>query len=157
MTMSMWHGAPYVRSKSDAIDAMLKELNLAKGTKFLELGCGDGRVICQAVKQYGAKGRGVDISWLWLILANIRAWRMGIRKEVQFVHQNIIDVDVTWADVIYIYMMPRFLAKHGQRIFNKAKPGTIVVSNTFDIPYLKDKYVKVLKPNSKSELLFYRL
>jgi hypothetical protein len=67
ITFSLLRGAPYVPTKSGIIDEILKTANLQTGKKFLELGCGDGRVVCQAVKKYGLIGRGVDISRLWLI------------------------------------------------------------------------------------------
>ncbi len=136
VTFSLLRGAPFVPTKSADIDDILQKANLRPGMKFLELGCGDGRVVCQAVKQFGVVGRGVDVSRLWLGFARIRARRLGIDKDVEFIHENIIQTDVAWADVIYLYMMPRFLEKHAQSIFAKCRPGTVVISYVFEIACL---------------------
>ena len=151
VTFSLLRGAPFVPTKSADIDEILKEINLRPGMKFLELGCGDGRVVCQAVKQYGVVGRGVDVSRLWLLFARARAQRLGIDKNVEFIHENIIRTDVAWADVIYLYMMPKFLDKHAQSIFAKCRPGTIVISYVFEIACLTGHY----KHTTKSETTYF--
>ncbi len=137
ITISLLRGAPYVPTRSSDIDEILRSIDLKIGMKFLELGCGDGRVVCQAVKQYGVVGRGVDVSRLWLMIARIRAWWFGVDKDIEFMHENITQTDVAWADVIYLYMMPRFLEKHAQSVFAKCRPGTVVVSYVFEIPHMK--------------------
>lgn len=139
LTQSLWNGAPFVPSKDKDVDEIFRKVGLKKGMKFLELGCGDGRVVCKAVKNYGVIGRGVDVSWLWLICARVRAHIMGIHKQIVFRKEDIRMTDIAWADVIYLYMMPRFLDKYAEVIFAKCRPGTLVISYTFDIPALKGK------------------
>lgn len=151
VTFSLLRGAPFVPTKSADIDEILKEINLRPGMKFLELGCGDGRVVCQAVKQYGVVGRGVDVSRLWLLFARARAQRLGIDKNVEFIHENILRTDVAWADVIYLYMMPKFLDKHAQSIFAKCRPGTIVISYVFEIACLTGHF----KHTTTSETTYF--
>ena len=139
ITISLLRGAPYVPTKTEIIDTILAKANLKPGMKFLELGCGDGRVVCRAVEKYRVIGRGVDISRLWVLLARIRARKLGIEHKVEFLHQNILESDLAWADVIYIYMMPRFLEKNSDSLFSRCRVGSVVVSNKFDIPVLKAK------------------
>ena len=45
-----------------AIDAMLKELSLTENDVLYDLGCGDGRVLIAAVKQYGCRCVGIEIN-----------------------------------------------------------------------------------------------
>lgn len=156
MTMSMWHGAPFVPTSKTLVDNILKELDLKPGIRFLELGCGDGRVVCAAVKEYGVEGRGVEISWLWLIMARLRAYQMGVSKKTHILHQNITKTDLAWADVVYIYMMPRFLEKYGKVILEKAKKGTVIVSHSFEIDALKSSKTRSVDME-KYTLHFYIL
>ncbi len=139
LTLSLWKGAPFVPSKDKDVDEILRKVGLKKGMKFLELGCGDGRVVCKAVKEYGVVGRGVDISPLWLVCARIRARIMGIDNKVEFRVEDILKTDMAWADAIYLYMMPRFLDNNAEKIFTNCRPGTLIISYTFDIPALKGK------------------
>lgn len=145
MAMSMWHGAPFVPTKKGLILDMLKPLNLRPGMKFLELGCGDGRVVCTAVKHYGVHGRGIEKVWLWALLAQLRTRLMRVSDRVEIFHKNILQADFSWPDVIYLYMMPRFLEKHGDRLFGNLKPGVQVLSHTFEIPALQAHKVSEVK------------
>lgn len=138
MTMSMWHGAPYVSTTDKSMDALFHTLALKPGTKFLELGCGNGKMVCSAVKRYGVQGRGVEISWLWILFAKLRAWRMGVADKVEILHQNILTANLAWADVIYIFMLPRFMGKYSNQLSNLMRPGTMVVSHLFKIDTSSD-------------------
>lgn len=154
-TISLWRGAPFVPTRTKAIRQILKKANLQKGMRFLELGCGDGRVVCQAVKEFNITGQGVDVSRLWLWIASLRAWRLGIGNRVKFKHQNILQTDLSSADIIYIYMMPRFLDAHGD-IFHKAiEEGALVVSHTFEIETLQ-RYEQSVVNHGNSFTYFYQ-
>ncbi len=133
MTMALWRGAPFVPTRSKDIRTILDAVHLRPGMRFLELGCGDGRVVCEAVARYGVRGEGVDVGILWLTFARIRARLMGISDRVIFRHQDILSTDLSQADVIYLYMMPRFLQKYSEHIVSHAKPGAIILSHVFEL------------------------
>jgi hypothetical protein len=111
--------------------------------------------VCAAVKEYGVMGRGVEIVWLWIILAKIRAHRMGISDKVAFIHQNIRKADLAWADVIYMYMFPRFLDKIQKQFVGSLKPGTIVVSHAFEVDVLKEIAVRSFQIDHSNTLSTY--
>jgi methylase of polypeptide subunit release factors len=45
---------PYVPTSEDAVKAMLKLANVTKADTVYDLGCGDGRIVIAAAKEYGA-------------------------------------------------------------------------------------------------------
>ena len=155
ITVSLLRGAPYVPTKTEIIDTILAKADLKPEMRFLELGCGDGRVVCRAVHKYGVIGRGVDISRLWLLLARIRARKLGIENRVEFLHQNILDTDIAWADVIYIYMMPRFLEGYQDTLRKALESGTLVISHTFALDQLEKHLYEVVESDGTSSY-FYR-
>ena len=53
--------APYVPTPQDVVDRMLALAKVTKSDVVYDLGCGDGRIVVTAAKQFGAKGVGVDI------------------------------------------------------------------------------------------------
>src|SRR5260370_3229619 len=53
---------PYVPTTDPAVQAMLKLADVKKTDVVYDLGCGDGRIVVAAAKNYGARGVGVDIS-----------------------------------------------------------------------------------------------
>lgn len=156
ITFSLLRGAPYVPTKSEIIAEILKKAKLQKGMKFLELGCGDGRVVCQAVQKYGLIGRGVDVSKLWLIFAYFRARKLGIDDKVQFVHQNIKKTDLAWADVIYLYMMPRFLEGYQKELKKALESNRVIISHTFELDQLKEHLSEVVVSNTTSTYYYRR-
>src|SRR5580658_10720616 len=54
--------APYVSSPAKVVDRMLELANIRPGETVYDLGCGDGRILIAAVKNYTARAVGVEIS-----------------------------------------------------------------------------------------------
>src|SRR5690349_13507424 len=54
--------APFVASPARVVDRMLSLASIRPGETVYDLGCGDGRVLIAAVKNYKAKAVGVEIS-----------------------------------------------------------------------------------------------
>ena len=51
----------FVPTPQSVVDAMLKLAKVTKDDVVLDLGCGDGRIVVTAAKQFGARGVGIDI------------------------------------------------------------------------------------------------
>lgn len=132
LIQSLWCGAPYVPIRSKDLHLILQSVAPHKSSHFLELGSGDGRVVCAFVKRFGLMGRGVDVSPLWCTLARLRAWWMGVSVDIQL--KNICDADFAWADTIYVFMLPAFLKSAGfhQKI-EECRSGTRIISHGFEI------------------------
>lgn len=154
--MSLLRGAPYVGTNSKLIEPILSKVKLKPGMKFLELGCGDGRVVCEAVQKYGAIGRGVDVSSLWLWFARMRARKMGIESKVTFFHQNVWKTDLAWADVIYVYLMPRMLTRYQNHLKQNARAGTQIISHSFELERLSDNLTEIAT-RGNSRIYYYRV
>ncbi len=52
----------YVPTPQNVVDAMLKLANVHSGDVVYDLGCGDGRIVVTAAKQFGVRGMGIDIN-----------------------------------------------------------------------------------------------
>ena len=65
--------APWVPTKSADIKRLIGLLHLKKDQKFLEIGCGDGRVSYSVAKAFpGAKITGIEIAFPVFIVAYFR-------------------------------------------------------------------------------------
>jgi cyclopropane fatty-acyl-phospholipid synthase-like methyltransferase len=125
--------APYVTTPHPVVHAMLKLAHTRKGDVVYDLGCGDGRIVIAAAKQYGARGVGVDINPERIQEARENARREGVESLVQFKEQNVYDVDLRAATLVTLYMLPEINRKLLPKLQRELKSGTRIVSHTFDM------------------------
>src|SRR5574342_641938 len=52
---------PFFPSTDEAVDGMLKLAGTGPNDVVFDLGCGDGRIVIAAAKQFGARGVGAEI------------------------------------------------------------------------------------------------
>src|SRR5437868_6954577 len=52
---------PYWPTPPKVVDKMLELADVKKGDVVYDLGCGDGRIVVTAAKNYGVKGFGFDL------------------------------------------------------------------------------------------------
>src|SRR3954462_1189939 len=96
--------APYVTTPLPVVDAMLKLAGTRKSDVVYDLGCGDGRIVIAAAKQYGARGVGVDIDPERIQEARANAKREGVESLVRFTAQDVFDMDFREATVVALYL-----------------------------------------------------
>ena len=99
--LSRLYEVPYVSTKMAHIRNLASQLSLSPSDTWLEIGCGDGRVVCYVVNQCGLRGTGVDVNPLMIGFARFRAWRMGIANKVTFIKGTIAAVELSQFSVIY--------------------------------------------------------
>lgn len=140
--------APFVPTRIDQVDRMLSAVQLKPGMTLYDLGSGDGRLVHKAAKQYGANSIGYEYSpmvWLWSKFLGL-FWRSGAKlKYGNFWKKNISD-----ADVIVCYLLPKAMKRMKEEIFPKLKPGTFIISHAFRIPDFP--HVKRLPRNHSKKL-----
>src|SRR5579862_9449268 len=75
---------PYLPTTDSAVDAMLKLAEVKSSDVVYDLGCGDGRLVIAAAKEYGAHGVGIDINPDRIREANENAAKAGVQSLVRF-------------------------------------------------------------------------
>jgi SAM-dependent methyltransferase len=125
----------FVPSEPVVIDAMLRLAKVQRGDVVYDLGCGDGRIVIAAALRTGARGVGIDIDPGLIADANIAARRAGVADRVRFVLGDIFDPKVAIADatVVTLFLLPDVNRRLKPRLIRELKPGTRVVSNSFDM------------------------
>ncbi len=123
--------APYVPTSPSVLHAMLELAHTKKGDVLYDLGCGDGRIVIAAAKQYGAHGVGIDINPQRIQEANANAQRAGVESLVRFEQQNVYDADLSHATVVMLYLLPEINLKLEPKLRRELKPGARIVSHTF--------------------------
>src|SRR6202045_4494438 len=75
---------PYVRTPDHVVSAMLKLAGVKASDLVYDLGCGDGRIVISAAKEYGARGVGIDIDPERIQEAEGNAKKAEVEKLVRF-------------------------------------------------------------------------
>ncbi|MFG2888163.1 SAM-dependent methyltransferase [Streptomyces sp. NPDC048248] len=70
----------------DKLATLGQALNLAPGTRALDLACGSGELLNTWSRDHGITGVGVDISTAFTARARTRATELGVADRVDFIH-----------------------------------------------------------------------
>lgn len=144
LIFSILKGAPYVPTSKSVIRTILKHAELKKGLKFLELGSGTGRLVAEAVSQYGVYGVGVEINPILYGGAKLRGWLSKL-DGLEFIQKDVRHISFKDYDRVYLYLFPALIEKIQHTIVEESKKGTIYISHGFRIPELKDKLFYTLE------------
>lgn len=125
--------APYVVSPQIVVDKMLEAARLRPGETVYDLGCGDGRVLVTAVRKFNAaKAVGVEISQKLVNMAMETIRALGpLQDRARVMHADLMDVDVSEADVVTLYLLTESNAQLRPKLEKSLKPGARVVSHEF--------------------------
>jgi len=125
----------WVPTQDPVVDGMLKLAKVSKADVVYDLGCGDGKIVIAAARQYGARGVGIDIDPQRIKEANENAVKAGVTDKVKFVLGDIYDPAVKFdeATVVTLYLLQSLNEKLRPRLQAELKPGTRIVSNTFSM------------------------
>jgi protein-L-isoaspartate O-methyltransferase len=126
--------APYVASPSHVVDLMLEMAKIKPGETVYDLGCGDGRILVPVVERYKAKAVGVEISHKLVEQASARVRKAGIADSAHVIEGDVLDTDLTGADVAIIYLSTELNSSLRPRLEKYLKPGARVVSHDYPVP-----------------------
>jgi ribosomal protein L11 methylase PrmA len=125
--------APYISTPYPVVEAMLKLAHVGKKDLIIDLGCGDGRIVIEAAKRYGARGIGIDVNPARVAEARANARREGVEQLVRFEEQNVYDTDLKEATVVTLYLLQNINLRLRPTLESQLKPGARIVSHSFDM------------------------
>lgn len=145
----------FIPTPQEAVNEMLDLAKLKRGELLYDLGCGDGRIVVTAAKEYGCHAVGFDIDPKRVAesTANIRKNQLEYLARVE--QQDIFNVDLSKADVVTIYLLPELNIRLIPR-FAMMKPGARIVSHDFDMAgIIPDRVVQVYLAQRNQYKTFY--
>lgn len=127
-------GPPFVASTPEVIEHMMGIAAVKAGDVVYDIGSGDGVVVIQAAKAYGARGVGIEIDAELVGRSRASAVREKVDHLVEFHCQDAFAAEISSATVVTLYMLPDFNAKFRPLMERQLKPGTRVVTHDYPIP-----------------------
>lgn len=132
------------------VHALLKAAKVGKDDVVYDLGCGDGRIVITAVKRYKAtRGVCVDIDPVRIAESRRNADTAGVAKRIAFHEGDLFQMDLREASVVTLYLLPALNERLRPKLFRELRPGSRVVSNSFDMGDWKAD--RILNANPSSE------
>jgi SAM-dependent methyltransferase len=123
--------APYVTTPDHVVSAMLKLAGVRSSDTVYDLGCGDGRIVISAAKEFGAHGVGIDNNPARIQEARANAREAGVETLVNFEVNDLFDADIHNATVVMLYLLPDVNLRLRPKLLKDLKPGARVVSHSF--------------------------
>jgi SAM-dependent methyltransferase len=148
---------PYVPTTDAAVQTMLKLADVKKTDVVYDLGCGDGRIVITAAKNLGARGVGIDINPVRIGEANENAKKAGVEKQVRFEENDLFEADIHEATVVTLFLLPHINLKLRPKLLQDLKPGTRIVSNTFDMGDWKPEKEVIVPDSDEDSYLSHRV
>ena len=135
---------PFVVSPDAVVERMLYLAQPKAGDRLVDLGSGDGRIVIEAAKRFGARGLGVDIDPRLVDLARVNARRAGVEPLARFEIQDLFETDLRGVNVVTMYLLPEVNRKLLPRLIDQLKPGARIVSHDYDLgPWPFDEMIEI--------------
>jgi protein-L-isoaspartate O-methyltransferase len=125
--------APAVPSPQGVVDRMIEAAHLLTGETVYDLGCGDGRILIAAVQRYKVKAVGVELSPTLANAARENIRRLNLQEQASVVEGDMREVDLTPADVVFLYLVTEANDQMKPRLEKYLRPGARVVSHDFEV------------------------
>lgn len=141
--------APWWRTSDKIAQKTCELAQVKKGDVIFELGSGDAQTLITAVKQFQAEGVGIEIDPFRSAVSKLRIKAGGLSKKIKIIRGNFFDQDLSKADVVFVYLVPKTLDKLLPKFRKELKKGTKIVSYKYAMKIQEKHFDK------KAELFLY--
>src|SRR5437762_9003566 len=125
---------PDVRTPPEVVVEILRLAGVGPSDVVYDLGSGDGRIVIEAARKYGARGVGIELDPDLNKRAMKNARKAGVSDKVSFVRADFFKTDLSEATVVTLFLSPNINARLQSKLQRELKPGTRIVSHRFAMP-----------------------
>jgi SAM-dependent methyltransferase len=119
----------YEPTPMEVVHAMLRLAKVTAGDVVYDLGCGDGRIVITAVRDFGARGVCVDIDPVRIAESRENARQANVVDRIRFLNEDLFATDVGDATVVTLFLSPALNLKVRPKLRRELKRGTRIVSH----------------------------
>ncbi len=122
----------YIPTPKNIVRQMLHLARLRQGELLYDLGAGDGRILIEGAREFGARCVGVEIDPERIVRLKERL--AATKVEAEIIEGDLMQVDLSGADVVAIYLSDSVNARLAPKLSRELKPGARVVSLDYRLP-----------------------
>ena len=123
----------YEPTSPDVVQVMFRLANVNTGEVVYDLGCGDGRIVITAVREFSARGVCVDIDPQRIAESRENARAAGVTEKIRFLNQDLFETNVSEASVVMLFLSAELNLKLRPKLLRELKPGARIVSHWHDM------------------------
>jgi ubiquinone/menaquinone biosynthesis C-methylase UbiE len=146
--------APYVPMPATIVERVLEAAVIRPGETVYDLGCGDGRILIAAAEKFKARAVGIEISAKLVKAATESVRKLGLQSRVQIIQDDILNVDLSPADVVTIYLLTKSNERLRPHFERDLKPGARVVSYEFEVRGWKPNHIEKVESYRRSHYIY---
>jgi len=148
---------PFVPVLGRIVNEIIFILDLKDDSVLYDLGCGDGRVLFAAMKDFPNRSAlGIERAPFPYICVKIRQF-FSRTKNVSIVYGDFFKLDLSPSTHVFIYLSPSALDDLLPKFEKELKKGTILVSCDFQFSKRKpDEIIKTKSKNWQSKHIIYK-
>jgi SAM-dependent methyltransferase len=124
---------PFVPTPDKVVTEMLRMAQVSKDDILYDLGCGDGRIVITAARDFGCRGVGIDIDPERIEESRENATAAGVSDRVRFIQMDLFEADISEATVVTLYLLSEVNLRLRPKLLKELNPGTRVVSHQFSM------------------------
>lgn len=125
--------APWIPSKTAFVARAFDFIRPSKGSSFIDLGCGDGRIVFLAHRTYGLNAVGIELSPIPYFFARLWSFRSACRGA-RIILGDLYTVDLSRYDIIFVYGLPKTLNEYLEpKLTREVRPGSWIISYDFSL------------------------
>ncbi len=139
--------APFVPVADHAVAPLIKELNLNKTSVLIDIGCGNGKVLAAASRQFpDTQMVGIERNIAPYLMA---CWHTRRFKNVTITRKDFFACDFSQATHLYTYLFPKIMDQLLPQIQHQIRPGTVLVS--CDFPFSEKAPIRTVDMESSGK------
>lgn len=136
---------------------MLELAAVAENDVVYDLGCGDGRIVIEAARRYGARAVCVDIDPRRIAEARANAAEAGVAHKIDFREEDLMRSDLRGATVVTLFLSYDLNLALQPKLERELAPGTRVVSHWHRMgEWPPERTVYVKGPERGNEIFLFR-
>jgi SAM-dependent methyltransferase len=134
-------GAPWLPTSRKHVRRMLTLAGVQPGEVVYDLGSGDGRVLFIATREFGARAVGIELDPLRYLWTQVRITLLGLQGQVRVIRGNFFTQDISEADVVTVYLLPKTNIRLRRKLWDELHPGARIVSSVFIFPGIAPAHI----------------
>lgn len=140
----------WIPTRKRDYDRIANLANLSPGITFYDLGSGTANMLFYLARKHNIKCVGVEISPLLYIYSKVKSIFL---KDVKIYYGNLFNIDLKYADIIYLYLYDGIYPKIIDKLNKDAKEGTKIIMACW--PFENLQPIRISKEKSKTTYYLY--